>query len=168
MAGTVQVQLTEDDFVAAMQLHALRAPRLWVIVGVVVVLLLIADFNFYAGSGEHSYLLLALGVIYAFVLLVVVPYLILPWRARKQFRQMAASRDRFEVVWDNDTVTITAANWMQKSGWRDFVRSRENEKLILLYISDYSFRIVPKRAFAQAALDDFRSLVRATVGRKSP
>jgi hypothetical protein len=168
MAGTVQVQLTEDDFIAAMQLHALRAPRLWVIVGVVVVLLLLADYNFYAGSGVHSYVLLALGAVYVFVLLIVVPYLIVPWRAGKQFRQMAASRDSFEIVWDDDAMTITAANWMQKSGWRDFVRSRENEKLILLYISDYSFRIVPKRAFARSVLDDFLGLVRAKVGRKQP
>ncbi|MBL8779536.1 MAG: YcxB family protein [Alphaproteobacteria bacterium] len=167
MAGKVHVQLGEGDFIAGTQLHAFRAPRLWVIAGVVVVLVLLADYNVYSGSGEHSYLLLGLGVLYALTLLVFVPYVILPWRARKQFRQVTTARDPFDIVWDDETLTITAADWMQKSRWDDFVKSREDAQLILLYISDFSFRIVPRRAFADAAaLDDFLRLARAKAGRK--
>jgi hypothetical protein len=48
--------------------------------------------------------------------------------------------------------------------WPSFSHARETTNLFLLYVSDYSFHMVPKRAFATTAdADEFREMVRRMV-----
>ena len=53
--------------------------------------------------------------------------------------------------------------------WEAFTHARETPNLFLLYFSEYSFQMIPKRCFATTAdADAFRELVRRTVVERPP
>ena len=53
--------------------------------------------------------------------------------------------------------------------WAAFTHARETRNLFLLYFSEYSFQMIPKRAFATTAdADGFRELVRRMVVERPP
>jgi YcxB-like protein len=93
----------------------------------------------------------------------IVRYVYVPRKARKVFRQQKSFQREFSLSWNNDGVRSKDANGEYSTGWSDFIRWKENERLFLLYVSDIQFYMVPKRAFnGEVELRDFRDhLVRS-------
>ena len=93
----------------------------------------------------------------------IIRYFYVPWKARRVFRQQKSFQREFALSWNTDGVHSKDANGEYSSGWSDFTRWRENERLFLLYLSDIQFYMVPKRAFNSGVeLNDFRDhLVRS-------
>jgi hypothetical protein len=91
----------------------------------------------------------------------LIGYLIVPGRARRLFAQTKAASAPFSVTWNADTISFESAEWKQRQKWTEFLKWRENDALFLLYINIQSYRIIPKRAFPDAAASQaFASIVR--------
>lgn len=60
-------------------------------------------------------------------------------------------------TWDDERLYFTYENGQGSRAWSDFLKARENEELMLLYVNDAMYELVAKRWFATAAdLDAFR------------
>lgn len=91
--------------------------------------------------------------------------LTLPRRVRKIYNQQAALRAYYTYSWDKDGVSVTSENVNARRPWSDYVKTLEDDDLILLYHSDIMFEIFPKSWFAnKEQVDEFRSLATRATG----
>jgi hypothetical protein len=81
-------------------------------------------------------------------------FFVVPRQARKLFHQNKGAQAPYEITWDDQRMTVTSENYMQRSLWSDFLKWREDDQLILLYYSLVQFRLVPKRSFPDEATRD--------------
>lgn len=80
----------------------------------------------------------------------------LPRRARKQFAQQKNLQRPIEFSWDEQALHWASANGNGQMPWSDYVKRRQNERIVLLYLSDALFQMIPKRCFDEPAqLQDF-------------
>jgi hypothetical protein len=95
---------------------------------------------------------------------LIMNHVWIPWHARRIFRQQKSFGRPFELSWDEGGVHAKDGNGEYRHSWVDFIRWRENERLIVLSLSDAMFLMVPKRAFAEeASLDAFRGMLQSRV-----
>jgi hypothetical protein len=84
---------------------------------------------------------------------------LLPRKAEKIYNQQAALRANYTYSWDKDGVSVSSATVQAKRPWSDYIKTLENEHLLLLYHSDIMFEIFPKTWFANPEqADEFRVL----------
>jgi YcxB-like protein len=165
MAGTIHIQLSAADLLTANRVHARRTPLYWLALALLAVagyLLMNAEEKF----SEVSFV--GLAMISASITLVVVPFVIspfvLPIQSRRIFRQTKQLQEPHEVTWDDDALTFKAATWSTIAKWIDHPKRREGEGHFILYINDYNYRLIPKRAFPDdATRDDFARLFNAKI-----
>ena len=163
MAGDkpIKFTLTEQEAVAAAllvlnkQLWAKRSFRLllWTILG----LLLIA--GLLDPSALRRPLLLAM--IGMAIVLVLMIRLVVPFHAKRHFRQAAALRDEIEVTWDDEGVGFSGAHGNSRLVWGEFHRWAENDRLVLLYQSQMLYNIIPKRALTAEQVGELRRSLEA-------
>jgi hypothetical protein len=92
-------------------------------------------------------------------------YVLLPRKARRLYRQRKAFQRPFEVSWDEAGLTMVSSSGTVTTPWSDFLKLREGAGVVLLYLSDTQFHIIPARAFVDtAAADAFAALVRGKIG----
>lgn len=82
------------------------------------------------------------------VIVLLVQYVVVPWNARRHFRQSTALQDEITVTWDNDRIRLSGARGVTDFSWSDFHRWSEDEALLLLYHSDAVFNMIPKAALS--------------------
>lgn len=76
-------------------------------------------------------------------------------------------RPKLMVVGDGG-ITFTDAVSRHDESWAAFLRHRETQNLLLLYVARSRFYIIPRRAFADAAtLDAFRDVIRSRISPPS-
>ena len=166
----ITVQLTAQDWVDANHLNLRWSRDAWLTRGLGVAILTVAGGLLFANDAlpEPVQMIGSLVVIVFplsyWILTPLIGYVIIPGRARKLFHQTKTASAPFSVTWDKDTISFESAEWKQRSNWTDFLKWRESEALFLLYINAQSFRIIPKRSFADAAaVGQFATLVRENV-----
>ncbi|MGH8731180.1 MAG: YcxB family protein [Burkholderiales bacterium] len=70
----------------------------------------------------------------------------------------------FELSWSDAGFTARDSNGQYTTPWSDFIKSKEDGRLFLLYYSDLLFHLVPKQAFpSENSLSEFRSRVQKNV-----
>jgi hypothetical protein len=84
---------------------------------------------------------------------------ILPWWAARLFSKRPSMQEPLTL-----TLDATGADWHWDSGssvlaWKSFTRWHEGKNGFVLYTSSATFNIVPKRAFSEEELKDFRGLL---------
>lgn len=85
---------------------------------------------------------------------------------RSKLRRLYAQlKGRVEVTyyWDNEKLFLSSEHGQAARVWTDFLRAKENEELILLYINDALYEIIAKRWFSHTAdLNTFRRYISLT------
>ena len=108
---------------------------------------------------------------YSAALLVALPlltWIVLPQRVKRIYAQQKSLHLRYEVAWDLLAMDVTTAQGALHYPWADFMRWTESKTTILVYQSDMMFNFIPKSAFKNDDLDDFRSkLIMAKVPKAS-
>jgi hypothetical protein len=166
--------LTEDDLFEAIRARwrkeqrrkAGRALVLFVIFQLVVVLL---------GIGTIQRGNIFGGVVV--ITLFPVSFLLLLWFqsrkrrsfAKKQFSSNPSMQSPSEIVSNEEGISgkDSLTGWVHR--WEAFVSYLESDNLLLLFVSDVSSHILPKRAFAdEAELQAFRELLASRIGAVYP
>ena len=149
--------LTEEEAVAAAvlvlnkQLWAKRSFRLlvWAILGLLLILGLLDP-----RALMQPFLLALIG---AAIVLFLTIRMVVPFHAKRHFRQAAALRDEIAVTWDDEGVSLSGAHGNSRLAWGEFHRWAENDRLVLLFQSQMLYNIVPKRVLTAEQVDDLRS-----------
>lgn len=86
---------------------------------------------------------------------------VLPRRARRIFAQQKNLQQPFELRWDDDALRGVSERGSSNTPWSDYLKSAQDDRIILLYLSDVMFQMVPKRCFDQPVqLDAFLACTR--------
>jgi hypothetical protein len=157
----MRIQLEPSDYLAATVLHTPRTLIIIPALGLFFVCLGAFDFAMYFRTGDQSGIT---GLLIGGFLLATscyARYVALPRRTRRLFRQQKALQRPYEMVWDADEIRRTSETGNTRIPWSDILKWREGNRMFLLYLSDVTFYIIPKRAFAnETAIDEFRKLLR--------
>jgi YcxB-like protein len=159
---TVTGIVTYSDYFAAYRLYRRRTAIMmnWItllaaIVGLVVIL---------AGYRSWGIYLMGAGIGGLLGEFIQARFL-LPRKVKQLYAQYKGITAPIVYEWDSEL--FRAQNSMGKSerSWKDFVKIKEDDKVLLLYITDDLFQIVPKSWLKDAwKLEDFRR--HATAGRE--
>jgi hypothetical protein len=164
---SLQGQLTEDDYLAALLL-ARRHNRmfkvvrtgLWVLIGVLSVAYVVVSLQ----NPRFAIQLLVLAAVAGVLLLE--RHVMLPLRARRIFRQQRSMQEPFEVSYDGDGVRWESAVTTRRLPWHYYVRWAEDARYFLLYQSDWTLEVLPKRFFGgDEQISAFRDLLGERITR---
>lgn len=159
-----RVQLEPDDYVVAQSLHtrwtARQLAAYAIVLGVGVLLAALPSSNhwpFVIGCGLIG------GAVSGGLVREVLRRFVLPRRTRKLFAQQKSLQRPVEFSWDEQALHWSSENGSGRSPWSDYLKRRQNERIVLLYLSDVMFQMIPKRSFEPPEqLQDFLRCV-ATV-----
>ncbi len=161
---TYDVQLTADDYLAALRLHRRRV--YW-----------FGRFRF-VFWGTFLFLLVGMGLIGADPFAWTTPMLLLffigalwflterillPRQARRIYRQQQSLQRPYRFMVGDDGTQAVSATVTGSHPWSDYTRWIEGPDQFLLYLSDVLFVIIPKRSVPRP--DDLRSILGEKVRR---
>lgn len=154
--------LTESDLVAAARLHStnsLKQPRTVIILAILWLAYLI--FLVFVGGGLEEALrdwFVILPISFAPILvLLLLPFLIVPWQARRMFRQQRSLQGELTFSWSDGGLHVVSEYGTFEIPWDHFVRSAESKTMFVLLESDRLYRPVPKRVLTTQQCDSLRS-----------
>jgi hypothetical protein len=81
---------------------------------------------------------------------LIVSTAILPRRALRIHHQRKEFSSPTTYSWDNEFLITSSRDGHAKKRWKDYLRLREDDGMLLLYHSDDLFQMVPKRWFSNA------------------
>jgi hypothetical protein len=186
----IEYQLTFEEFREAMMLARKRLieqarqrgkPRSWlmlvfwiVVIAIVACVGLLMILPRPAATPSTDSLQRLMPHIYWFVLVVVLIGLLL-YVARHQFvaqvgrmwESMIQLHQRRTVQFDDGGVHVADALTQAHVRWALYRRLEETPRLFLLFTSDFTFEIYPKRAFTDASAEELRQLVRSNIGERT-
>jgi hypothetical protein len=88
-----------------------------------------------------------------FIFVAIYPlyrYVILPNRVKKIFTQQKELNSPFEIEFTDAGMTTSNEFGNSTRPWKNFIKWKENNELIMLYHSDVMYSIIPKRIFADS------------------
>lgn len=163
----IEVRLEDADHLAAQRVHT-RWTRRQVLVHVAVIavgalLLLVpsrAHWTVIAGSALLG------GAIGGALWREIMRWLWLPYRARRLFAQHKALHKPIEFEWDHEALSLRTESAIGRTPWSDYAHRREDGRVVLLYLSDVVFHVIPRRCFTDAAQEQsFRERLAGIVER---
>ncbi len=143
----VLLEYQADDYVSALGLHATWSLRRWLVhvaLAFVAAVVLFVSFPGWPAILAGGVLGGAVGSLVCYGLSRTF---YLPWKARRMFAQQKSLHDGYELTWDEDGLSIRGRRGQGATPWSEYLRKKENERLVLLYQSDVLFQMLPKRAF---------------------
>jgi hypothetical protein len=91
----------------------------------------------------------------------------IPYRYRREFAQRKDLRHPFTFEPDTSGLRVTSAALSGTKPWSDYLKWKEDRSVFLLYMSDRTFTIMPKRFFASPQDEQaFRELVSGNIARR--
>jgi tetratricopeptide (TPR) repeat protein len=160
----VIIKLHESDFVRAMRLD-----RAWSRLKRRVVLLVLLGAAIAAGvlwsRGSTAFVtIVACGLIFGVIGATADKYLLDPIRQKRVFRLQKSDQHEFVLLWNDHALTIDHGDGAYATEWRDILRCKEDRDLLLIYLSETTFIILPKRAFLiQAEFEELQARLAGTV-----
>ena len=104
----------------------------------------------------------------ALILLLVLNFgVYLPWKTRRMYRQQKALQRELTYRFDDSSVFASNENGESTTPWEDYLKWKQNDQMILLYLSDCLYQMIPRSMFGQP--DDFdklSELVRSKIERQ--
>jgi hypothetical protein len=151
---TYTLTITEGDVISAQRLHA--TPKLPLAMFLVAVALVVVS-GAYA-QGQLSSGAAIGGLIGMFGWLAIWFLVVIPYRARRIYRQQRNLHLSHAFWWDDQMVYFRSEDTEGKMRWSDFTKIKENNNMLLLYHSDSLFNMLPKRCFSNGeSLESFKS-----------
>jgi len=147
-----RVRLEADDYVAAQRLHTRWTSRQIVVcvaalfAGIVLAVLARREPVLFVGACG-----LAGGAAGASIGREFWRRFLLPRRARRIFAQQKNLQQPFEIRWDDDGLRGVSERGSSHTPWSDYLKWSQDDRIILLYLSDVMFQMLPKRCFGQPA-----------------
>lgn len=154
------IQLEWTDYLAAERLHRRPNRPASVLLGIIAV---IAAVSLVAGviqwiGGDFRFLSYIWFVYLFFGLLLLNHFILLPYNTRRNFQQSKELLQPIEIEVAPEGLRYTTVISETNRPWSHFSNWKENKQLLVLYITDNSIIILPKRAFAHSAeLDQIRA-----------
>jgi hypothetical protein len=161
----ITYRLDETDIVAANDLWRRAAIRVWRIL-VLAGIYWAMWFGIFLLVVNHLSVANVIGALVGTAIAALLVVMIVIWingrfyfprRARKSFRQHKAIHHPITLQWTEDRVLIDQETAHNHMPWQDLVRWAEDDRTLILLITDMLFSPVPKRALSPALLEEVRS-----------
>ncbi|MFO3703619.1 YcxB family protein [Xanthomonas codiaei] len=146
----ISATISLEDHLAAQRLHA-RYTAKGLIVFLVVLLLIGAGVLRLSGASEIIGPVLIGGGGGGLLGLALLHAWGLPRRIKRLHAQQAALRHTYTFAWDETGLEITWADGRLRRPWSDYIRYRENDRVLLLYHNDRLFELFAPHWFADRA-----------------
>lgn len=101
-------------------------------------------------------------------LFVILPRWLARGIARRSFAGTSSWNRRHVMAFDDNTIFITEPLSRHEYSWRAVFRHKETKHLFLLFLSEQSAILVPKRAFGPGQELDFRTMLARGAERRAP
>lgn len=148
--------LTEPDVISANRFHTLAGyKRLRTYRGWLFAILLYWALIFFTNepyslhSALRSFLFAVGGATVLLAVCGVLGQLLLPYRARRLYRQSKLSQQPQRVSFTPEAIQFDGDNFHISHPWADFIRWIENRRFLLLYVNDRAFHVLPARALTE-------------------
>lgn len=153
-----------SDYVRAQYLH-IRPRPLYKVLGVIVlVLFLWAAWLAFTSDDFGAFDILFLVTIVAFILNFTV---YIPWKTRRVYRQQKALQRGLSFKFDDAGASISNENGHSTSPWSDYLKWKQNDHLILIYLSDCMYHMLPRRMFVDpGGFEKLGELLTRRIGKK--
>ena len=175
MPGTISFTMTEREVVAARQVQYLGRAVSWRSLRhnalVVFILWLIAfGMNFEDGepiAAAFSATIFSAALLVPVALLIALGYYLAGQHGRRIFRQQRTLREEQQVTWSDDGLDLRTASVTSSMPWSYYDSWQQDRLGYVLYLSDYSGYVLPRRSFTDAQWDDLgATLLRNKVRRR--
>ncbi|MCC4589344.1 YcxB family protein [Xanthomonas melonis] len=154
----ITATISLEDHLAAQRLHA-RQYSNRLIVFLAVLLLIGAGLLKLSGANEIAGPVLIGGGGGGLIGLALLHVWGLPRRIKRLHAQHAALRHTYTYAWDENALEVTWADGHFRRPWTDYIRVRENDRVLLLYHNDRLFELFCPHWFAdRAQYEAFRQL----------
>ena len=162
----IQGTFTPNDLVSANWTH-LRPRRFIGMTGLAIVALFCWALWFGLSDGAtHDPPWMRFGLLGVAIYLVVTFGIWLPYRTRRTFRQRKDLQRACSFVATREGLQFASDSVQGIKPWSDYLKWREGRAVLLLYVSDAQYQIIPKRFFeANEALSEFRTMLRNSIGQ---
>ncbi|MHA6317331.1 YcxB family protein [Altererythrobacter sp. CAU 1778] len=152
--------IAEDEVVEAARFTSMKRlfsrPLLPLLIGLLVVLAVAA-----ISVGKGQVMLFAIAAALALpIAFAVTLWWVVPWQARRHYRQTAALRDEIALRWDDEGVRMASARGNSRLAWSDFHAFADTASLLILYQSEMLYSMFPKRAFAAGEIEEMKRRAR--------
>ena len=147
---TFQTECTEEDIITASRL--MFSPWLkyaLLVVGVIALCASVLEWSIFTSP---------FGIIMGSIC-VSFPYTILTSNARQLFRTSPAMRVRDEWGVDDDVIKIRSTIIEAQMKWAAFTRVKQNEQIIVLFISNSQAYVLPRRFLTDEQWEELKRLV---------
>jgi hypothetical protein len=163
---TIDLKLEPGDLLRAQYLHYRPRPWLRNVYLAVVAALFAAIVYSYLERQRHLCIRLCVYSAIAAIYLLLYYFALLPWKARRIFRQQKGLHHSVQIELRDDGLFSLSPRGSATVPWADLLKWKENKHLLLLYHSDVLFHMLPKRCFPTAeALSSAQALLRDRLGR---
>jgi hypothetical protein len=155
----LNIQLTEQDYVDAALSTAMPSSR-YITVTLVLLVSAFVVAGIVATQGYAREAIVGVGcLVGCLVGIIVEKRLTIPRKARRVFHQQHLNKP-FELEWNDEGISVVAPDGSFSKPWSAIWKARLLEKEILLFLSEASFLMVPKRSFPDAiTLGAFETLL---------
>jgi len=150
--------VSEADYVGAYTLHrrSVAVAINWVLGTIAAAGLLLAIFGVKPWG-----LFLFLGGVGGLIGEAVQAHLYVPKQARKFYSQFKGIDAPITYRWNAEKLSVHSDRGNGERNWRDLLKVKEDDRLLLLYTTDALFEVVPKGWFqTPAQLSEFQSYAR--------
>ena len=138
--------LSEREVIKAMQLHGKGSRKNLVILALTGTLLFAIGF-----STGHRVLSIG-GLIGGISGYYCVLFLLIPFNAKKQYRQNRAVRNEISMQMEEQGITFKSESGESRLQWRDIHKWKFTPGVYILYITNNMFHIVPAKALPNEQL----------------
>ena len=148
---TIRFTPTLDDTLSVYRLNSKPSPLRYAVAAVLIIgfcAVFVATNRL--RPSEYAMFILAVLTMCA-LMAVLLTKVLVPYRARRIFRQQAGLHGPVELSWNDATLTYRTSRGDSAIPWADFRRRREDAKVILLYQSDALFNFIPRRVLSVSA-----------------
>lgn len=162
---TIHCQLEPRDYVQSQFLHA--RPRLeFAVVGVFLVAVgLLTCLYQWLAPGDGSDWWVPCVILGSIGGVAVLYGLVMPWRARRIFRQQKSLHSPWECDLSEETCESRSAHGHARVPWTEFHRYKMGRDMVLVYHSDVLFSVFPRRWFTEAQFDEFLRILEHQLGK---
>lgn len=151
-------QLTEAELISALKIHSRGSKNALIVMSIIlVILLLIGIFTEYKAVSFGA----VIGGVLTYILILTV---ILPFNAKKQFKQNRGLRDETTMQSHSEGINFKSEMGESKLQWQDIHQWKFSQHVFLLYITSALFYVVPERAINDK--EAFESVLTTHIGNK--
>lgn len=154
--------ITEAVYLEGCRLSARRTPLRTTVGAVLPGAIVLLVFLFHFKDPVSVSVLAGLGTAAGIALSVaLVERTLIPWRARRLYEQHKGLHSPIEFSWTPEAVHLKAESGESTTPWSHYRRFQENDSVILLYLNDSMYHVIPKSVFlSESELSAFREACR--------